>query len=83
MPLRTPSGKGLYLTVHPLSCPNTDKVLSLYLDKSISIINSHSNSHSYGMAKAIMIAVVKAKLFLKIELQVKLKTKLYLKLDWT
>ena len=27
LPLGTPSGGGLYLTVYPLSCPNTDTVL--------------------------------------------------------
>ena len=27
LPLGTPSGKGVYLTVHPSSCPNTDTVL--------------------------------------------------------
>ena len=28
LPLRTPSGKGLYLTVYPSSRPNTDTVIS-------------------------------------------------------
>ena len=29
LPSGTPSGKGLYLTVYPFSCPNTDTVYSL------------------------------------------------------
>ena len=30
-PLGTPSGKGVYLTVYPSSCPNTETVWSLHI----------------------------------------------------
>ena len=39
--LGTPSGKGLYLTVYPLSCPNTDTVIYIF-NKSIYYYSSLS-----------------------------------------
>ena len=53
LPSETPSDKGLYLTVYPLSCPNTDNInneLSFYC-----ICETSSNVNSVTILTSIVI----------------------------
>ena len=60
LPSGTPSGKGLYLTVNPLSCPNTDRehMLILYSQSTLVPISLQADRTIALLLKSVVTALL-------------------------